>query len=98
MDELKSLVESLKREIKLLEELVKAKDDLIQQLKFSPAPIIIRETQVPVLQPYIQPIITPVAPWNPPYVVTSGIGTNPDQSGQVLGHPTSTFLSLVKAK
>jgi len=74
MKELQQLIESLKREVELLKELVKAKDDLITAMKFAPAPIIIRE-QAPIMTPFIQTIPVPQFP-QPPFVVTCESGQN----------------------
>lgn len=76
-NELKQLMEGLQREIELLKALVKAKDDLIQNMKFAPAPIVIREQHqmipymAPYMAPYIQPLITTPCPiLQPPFVIT----------------------------
>jgi hypothetical protein len=93
MEDLKQLMEALQREIALLKELVKAKDDLIMAMKFQPAPIIIRD-QAPLMVPYMQTIPIPQFPMpQPPFTVTcdntkcpdSLIGTQLGQKVEVLG-------------
>lgn len=76
--ELKELMEGLKREIQLLRDLVKAKDDLIQALKFAPAPVL----TLPYPQ-FVQPLHIPYqapSPFTPPFVITSDtLQGNPDK-------------------
>ena len=109
MDELKELMEGLKREISLLKELVKAKDELIQAMKFQ-TPIVIREMPqitIPFMQPVqpypYQPVLpgTGQPPWQPPFTITSeNIPGNPAMGcGPVTnaGNPTNG-LYLVNSK
>lgn len=96
--ELKELMESLKREIATLRDLVKAKDDLIQTLRFAPAPMIPQLTL-----PYVQPVYTPYQIPQPPFIVTSSsipgkLVCEDTISGSVgeAVDAAQSFLSLVK--
>jgi len=98
MEETKELMAALRREIELLKDLVKAKDDLIQAMKFAPAPILVPYPAPAPLQ--VGPTIQPLGPYNPltpPYIVTCQTNESPKMGNELPNLGNNALLAESRA-